>query len=87
MATTENIAEIKYNFIHDFINLNDRDKVNKIIIYYRMIMSDDSTLQKQSKLMSLYGALSGEEGEQMQNAIAQARNQDREYSRKIVSFD
>ncbi|MBP3254464.1 MAG: hypothetical protein J6M30_08160 [Bacteroidales bacterium] len=87
MATTESIAEMKYNFIHDFVNLNDRDKVNKVIIYFNMIMSDDNILQKQSKLMRLYGALSGEEGEQMQNDIAQARNQGREYSRKIVSFD
>ena len=46
MATMESIAEMKYNFIHDFINLNDRDKVNKVIIYFNMIMSDDNTADK-----------------------------------------
>ena len=72
MATTENIAEIKYNFIHDFINLNDADIINKVVLYMHSIMPSDTHSNNIDTLRSLCGSISEDDACKMQAAISEA---------------
>ena len=46
MIATEDITIKKYNFIHDFMNLKDVDKVNKVLLYFNFVLSSDNDTDK-----------------------------------------